>query len=154
MTEKEGYRLYLDFDGVLNNDPFLRFQRNMVPKREQKLFDPQNVAAVDVLCSRLPVVRITISSSWRQGRTVQQLQQLLRSEGMASSHLIDSVTPTHGNRVDEILAHAQASRTDRFLVLDDMNLLPLTAPQFFRTSTAVGLNAGLCREIVGILRYR
>ncbi len=58
--------LFLDFDGVLNNDNFLRHQKNHVRPEAHKLFDPANIASLNKLCCELQIAKIVISSTWRK----------------------------------------------------------------------------------------
>lgn len=87
--------LMLDFDGVLNNEVFLRQQRN---RGGSRLFDPDNIANLDQLCALLPVEKIVVSSSWREGRTIEQLRGLLREEGFRRTDLLrDTTGPMAGS---------------------------------------------------------
>jgi len=144
----EGWSLYLDFDGVLNNDPFLRHQKNHVSPEEHRLFDPANLAAADELIAKLPVARIIVSSSWRVGRSAAELAALLASEGLESSQLVADCTDVMGNREEEIRAHVLTSGASNFIVLDDEPLRSFGAHQFFRTPASKGLTRELVAHIL------
>lgn len=151
VDSQRGWRLYLDFDGVLNNDAFLRHQRNHLAPGEWRLFDPANVAALDLLCARLPVVEIVVSSSWKVGREVEELVGLLAREGARCAGLVRDVTSCRGSspehRAREITDHA-ASCPISYLALDDMDLSGWLADgRFYRVSGAVGLTS---RDVVAI----
>lgn len=148
MTESDRWTLYLDFDGVLNGDTFLRRQRNTLPRAERKLFDERNTAALDLLCQSLPVESIIVTSTWREGRSIQQLRKLLSGGGLVHSGLVVDATGVGKTRVAEILAHVETNHISKYLVLDDMNLHPLVQPVFFRTPAAIGLTEGLVKEIL------
>ncbi len=152
MSSNENWTLYLDFDGVLNNDPFLRHQRNVVPPEDHALFDPANILAANHLCDELPVAQIVVTSSWREGRTIQQLRDLLAGEAFCRSDLVAAVTASTGDRVEEIEAHIVLNSVRNHLVLDDMNLHPMAPPVFFRTSGATGLTMQQAAEILARLR--
>ena len=151
MDTRQSWTLYLDFDGVLNNDPYLRHQNNHSPREEHRLFDPQNLEAADFLCRELPIEAIIVTSTWRVGRSVEQLQALLRDEGFEHSHLIVDATHSIGERPEEIRAHVKRSGVQRFLILDDIQLHPFKRPTFFRTSASLGLTRPLAREILHAL---
>ena len=144
----EGWSLYLDFDGVLNNAPFLRHQKNHVPPEERRLFDPANLAATDELIAKLPVARIIVSSSWREGRNARELAALLAGEGLKNSQLVADCTNALGSREEEIRTHALTSGAGNFIVLDDEPLRSFGAHQFFRTPTSQGLTRELVAHIL------
>lgn len=148
MIESESWSLYLDFDGVLNSEPFLRRQRNALPRAQHKLFDQRNVVALDLLCQRLPVGAIIVTSTWREGRSVQQLRELLSGEGLVHAGLVVDVTGVGKSRAAEILAHVETNRVSRYIVLDDLNLHPLEKPVFFQTSGAFGLTGDQVEKIL------
>lgn len=151
LGNSEGIRLYLDFDGVLNNSTFLRHQRNTQPKRQHRLFDEKNLSALDLLCVELPVSSIIVTSTWREGRSIEELRALLAGEGFGHAGLVVGVTDSADCRVEEILEHARLAGSGRYLVLDDMNLAPLTKPVFFQVSAAVGLNPELVAAVLDAL---
>lgn len=152
VEKSEGFRLYLDFDGVLNNSPFLRHQRNTLPRREHRLFDQGNLAALELLCAELPVSSIVVTSTWREGRSVAELRALLAGEGFCYAGLVVDVTGSGACRADEILEHAGLAESSRYLVLDDLNLLPLSRPVFFQVSGAIGLDELLVGDMLGALQ--
>ncbi len=149
LSKKNNYLvLYLDFDGVLNNDRFLRRQYNLAQPEQYVLFDPKNMLAFNYLCQHLLISEIVISSSWREGGTTQELAQLLADNGFTHAHLVTDVTPIGRNRVEEIKAHLTKHQIKKFLVLDDISLHPMQPPQFFRVPAAVGLTQTLCDKIL------
>ena len=57
------WTMFLDFDGVLNNEPFLRHQRNHPRPEGQLLFDPENISdAARNLEARHPLVRLDLAN--------------------------------------------------------------------------------------------
>ena len=83
--------MFLDFDGVLNNEPFLRHQRNHPPPDGPRLFAHKNMQALNKLCNELPVSSIVVSSSWRTNRDLDELRLLLAREGFSAPGLLDGV---------------------------------------------------------------
>lgn len=148
MKDQKGWRLYLDFDGVLNNEPFLRHQRNHVPASEHQLFDPENIEAANQLCGGLPVASIVITSSWREGRTLGDLQALLRDAGFGYSHRLVGTTPMLGDRTTEIRAHRDGVARGECLVVDDLALGELPGCHVIRPSMSRGLDGDLVSLIL------
>lgn len=152
VSAKPGWTLFLDFDGVLNNDPFLRYQRNHVAPLQWRLFDPANLRALDQLWAALPVETIVATSSWRLGRDLAELRELFVREGSAVSHLMQGTTSSIGpdpeDRAGEILAYVAEHQVARWLVLDDFGLQHVLGSRFFRVSQARGLVPDLVDQIV------
>ena len=152
LDRKTGWRLFLDFDGVLNNDPFLRHQRNHVSPGEHRLFDPSNLLALDQLCSKLPVSDIVITSTWREGRSLPELCAMLKNEGSRSASLIADVTGASSTRADEISDFLLQQPHERWFILDDLSLGERFGTRFFKTSPARGLNPAMCEDLARVLQ--
>jgi hypothetical protein len=147
------WTLLLDFDGVLNTEGFLRHERSHGSGR---LFDPQSVAALDTLCRSVPVKRIVVTSSWRLGRSIDELRALLRDEGLASAELVSDVTgPSLGfgalGRQEEIGAWLQAHPAEHVLILDDYALDSVAGAICFRVNRATGLTTSMLDAIAQVL---
>jgi hypothetical protein len=147
--------LFLDFDGVLNNERFLRHQRNHVATSEHRLFDPANLEALKRLCTDLPVETIVATSSWRLGRSITELRSMLAREGFAMSGLLKSVTINGGfdvsGRAQEILEYVAKREGLRWLAIDDLDLRFGLESGFFRTAASRGLTLELVGEIIETL---
>lgn len=129
----------MDFDGVLNNDPFLRHQRNHLEPSEHALFDPQNAQCLDQLCQRLPVSSIVITSTWRSGRSIDGLRSLMAAEGASCAGLVCDKTLEMSSRTQEIMAHVAQNPAHRWFALDDMVLDGLPTGRFYRVRPSTGL---------------
>jgi len=147
-----GWTLFLDFDGVLNNDGYLRNQRNHVAVADHRLFDPKNVAALNRLCADLPVIRLIITSTWREGRSVKELQCMLDKEGFAHEGLVAGKTASSGIRGEEIKSFLARTEHQRWLILDDMNLHDHFPEFLFQTSAAAGFTDAMCEMVLEALR--
>lgn len=134
--------VFLDFEGVLNNDGY----------DGPTLFDPANVAALDFLCNSLPVKDIVISSSFRRGRTVEQLRAMLVAEGFEHGHLVTGMTPLlafePNTRANEIRRWCQQNRPAVVLVLDDMDIQTLPVDQFHRIDSSTGLTLKRVEDLI------
>lgn len=154
--------LFLDFDGVLNGDRFLRHQRNHPPGRGHRLFDPDNLAALERLCVHAPVASIVVTSTWRVERSVVALRELLAGEGFGQVERIVDVTPDLGaglrSRAAEIHAwiatHGEGAGSGpiRPLILDDFDLGSRIGEGFFRVDGNEGLTLARVDEILASLR--
>jgi hypothetical protein len=106
--------LFLDFDGVLNNTLF-----NSTAEGWE--LDPRNIAALNLIIEKSGA-KIVVSSSWRYGRDINELQHILDEAG-CRGYVID-VTPRlmYGAvRGDEIQAwlDCQTEKPTHFVILDD-----------------------------------
>ncbi len=149
------WTLFLDFDGVLNNEPFLRHQRNHPPSDGPLLFDPENIRALNKLCDELPVSAIVISSSWRTNRELDALRLLLVREGFTTPGLIDGVTGAVAvsaeGRAKEIESYVDDQDLGDWFALDDFDLSPFMASKVLRIRASTGLTSQTVDEIMAAL---
>jgi hypothetical protein len=141
-----GKVLILDFDGVLNNEPFLRHQKNH-PSGD-KVFDPKNIASLNSLVETIKFDQIVVSSSWKKNRTVEDLRRLLSTEEFAFASLVSDVTPDCDCREEEITKWLEAADIEDYLVLDDMRLQGFEH-HFYWTDPQKGLSQDDVSQIVG-----
>ena len=86
--------MFLDIDGVLNSETFYK------NKSEQELFkeegyplceiDPSAIEKINKII-RQTKAKVVISSSWRLGRSIQNLQDIFNKKGFIGT--IDDITP-------------------------------------------------------------
>lgn len=150
--------LFLDFDGVLNNTEF--YEREAARRKSLPLdapycprddFDPENMAQLTALATRLPDLNVVISSSWRKGRTLGELRDYLAPA--FTRNRILGVTPNDSSR----LRHIEITRwieesgltVDRFLGIDDdtFDMAPL-GENFLHIHRSKGLTAAHVDAIV------
>ncbi len=81
--------VFLDFDGVLNSHLFMLEERSQGRSGVAGL-DPKAVAHVNHICGQTGAV-IVVSSSWRYGRTLGQLKDMLREAGCTA--VVRGATP-------------------------------------------------------------
>jgi hypothetical protein len=88
--------IFLDIDGVLNHEMWYRrrFEEMDMEKYTSKYpyyeFDPQSIEELNRIINETDA-KVVISSTWRIGRTVDQLQELLNNVGFEGE--IIGVTP-------------------------------------------------------------
>jgi HAD domain in Swiss Army Knife RNA repair proteins len=148
----EAITLILDFDGVLNNEPFLRQEKNTGGTR---LFDPVNIESLNLLCTSLAIESIVVSSSWREGRTVEQLRSLLVQIHFAHSQLMVATTGPaigvgHDGRAKEISAWMATTSRHRVVVLDDYNLPDIPGAMCFQINAQQGLTKAKTEHISNV----
>jgi len=76
--------LFLDIDGVL-----VVYKRN----EDEELFDPGAMFHLNNICDLVPELEIIISSSWRIGRTIEQLREDFIKGGFKYPERIIDKTP-------------------------------------------------------------
>lgn len=99
--------IFLDFDGVLNNDRF--FEATRIRPGSDKALDPKCIGRLNALLS-ISGANVVISSSWRfngrlsdlMGRTVHrslpELRKILVRRGFSYPERVVGKTPVHGLR--------------------------------------------------------
>ncbi len=129
--------VFLDFDGVLNHHAWFTKLANTKGARSDPMssrehaFDPACAARVQRICEATEA-SIVISSTWRYGRTVMQLREMLREVGITAT-IIDKTPLPHevenpsliiagvdsrGREIDSWLK-ATPHEISSFVILDD-----------------------------------
>lgn len=147
--------IFLDFDGVLNNEPFLR--------KSTGSFAPENIAALNALLRAVPDAMLVISSTWRRGRTAGSLAARLEAEGMLAGR-VWSVTPDLDRPVAgsklylgtprgaEIRAWLDEHTIESHVILDDDDDMDGTDPsRFVQTTMLHGLTLEDAKRAMEIL---
>ena len=80
--------VFLDFDGVLNSQPFLVTEsvNGYETIGEASALDPANVEHLNAIVRETGAV-VVISSSWRHGRKLSDLRTMLESRGFVGQVL-------------------------------------------------------------------
>jgi hypothetical protein len=96
--------LILDIDGVLNHEIFYnkRFdemKNGTYKELEYPLseIDPISVQKISLICEKTNA-KIIISSTWRYGRTIEELQKILEFFGF-TGEIIDATPILHGDHI-------------------------------------------------------
>jgi hypothetical protein len=71
--------IFLDIDGVLNHHLFYVAEKE-AGRIGQRDTDPKSVEYLNTLCNETGA-EVVVSSTWRLGRTTEQLQELLKEAG-------------------------------------------------------------------------
>lgn len=132
--------VFLDIDGVLNNDTTSTYLQKQ--KKSWWVVDPQNVSVLNRVIEKTSA-SIVITSMWKQHMSLPELKAVLTENGFKYPTNIVDVTSiqlknrdiinraTNGiglrpntslPRVWEILEWLDANRTSNYVVIDDMNI--------------------------------
>lgn len=152
--------VFLDFDGVLNSGTYQRTVAAGLTDaefvtRSSKLLDADAVEKVNCLLAATGA-RVVVSSTWRIGMTVPEVQALLEERGFAG--VVCGLTPQlHVERGTEIQAWLEERRTHpehaggvRFVILDDGEMGELS-PHHVKTDFEVGLTDADCARAIELL---
>lgn len=143
--------IFLDIDGVLNclgsvlalGDP-------------NHHLDPVSVGLLSRICKETDAL-VVVSSSWRIGRTVKQLQHELQNLGaykLAERFVGKTGDGHNGHRGRQIRQWIEDNvHTGRYVIVDDdSDILPEQAPFFVHTSWEDGFRARHYQEAMKILK--
>ena len=134
--------IFLDIDGVLA--PILRWDR----------YGDLDRACIQVLNEIVALGRadVVVSSTWRHGKTVAELQQMLEVEGFAGRVLDKTPADIPGaTRGDEIAAWLEEHAVDAYVILDDHADMGDLRPHLVQTHPAKGLQASDVSRAVATL---
>lgn len=154
--------LFLDFDGVLNSTSWYerrhaeRVKAGALPDlgqpyNERDDLDAENLDALHLILQTIPDLAVVVSSSWRRGRTLQQLRELLKTHVHPSR--VVGVTPVAegGIRHLEIRRWLQdnAQHAGAFAALDDdsFDMTPL-GEAFFLVDRVCGLMPARALDVI------
>lgn len=153
--------IFLDIDGVLNSEKWMveRFQtegkhRNNYPLCE---FDPQAINLLNKILVETDS-KIVISSTWRLGRTIEELSTLFETLDI-QGEIID-ITPCFLNerkygktiRGDEIKHWLENNEVESYVIIDDDNdMRPEQRLNFIKTSWKFGLQDYNTEDAIKIL---
>jgi hypothetical protein len=142
--------VFLDIDGVLNNLGSVLAYGN-----PSKYLDMVSVRLVERLCKHTEA-KIVISSSWRIGRTVEQLKNELDS--LMAHRIADRIIGRtgdgyNGHRGRQIKEWIEVNAPDcTFVILDDdSDMLPAQKPFFVKTTFEDGFRAAHYKKAMAIL---
>ena len=158
--------LFLDIDGVLNSQAFytVRHEQIKAGKKEREYsldeFDPKAVELVNRIC-RETGAKVVVSSTWRHGRTITELQTLLESVGFSGEVVgktpdlcrqVESGLWMSAVRGDEIKKYTNEQNCESFVILDDDgDMLNCQRANFVQTSWLDGLTEDLAVQSIEIL---
>ena len=110
--------VFLDIDGVLNNDKNLR-KRGTVSMDNESCFDPASVAVLAQLIQKSGA-KVVLSSMWRFWNTPKEIEAMLETFGVKVD-IIDTTTTEHSDHRGEEIAEwlSKHPEVTAFVSLDD-----------------------------------
>jgi hypothetical protein len=135
--------IFLDIDGVLA--PIRRWDRygDLEPGCMQVLNEIVARGEADVV----------VSSTWRYGRTVADLQAMLQSQGFTGRVVDKTPTGTPGaDRGDEIAAWLAQHAVDGYVIIDDHVAMGALRTHLVQTDPAHGLQPADAPRAIATLR--
>lgn len=159
--------IFLDFDGVLNSTQSMIYWRRELGKKKYKKtqraidrFCPIAVSNLNYIFESIKKLKIVISSSWRHGRDLETLKQILKDYGFNYSQRVIGTTPTvlrgfNGDERDfEILEWLEENKDkhiEQWAAIDDIDYFSENKEfegKFFKTSEDMGLTMMETRRII------
>lgn len=159
--------IFLDIDGVLSSDKYAN--RYSLEEWEnlsylERHIDNEAVELINYICDKTNA-QVVISSTWRYGRTVKQLQQVLNDRG-GTFKVIDK-TPEHDIRYRGYEIDAWISKNRRkyengdyfkltnYAILDDDigDMLLKQKDNVFETDRRVGITKIDADKIIAHFKY-
>lgn len=159
--------IFLDIDGVLSSDKYAN--RYSLEEWEnlsylERHIDNEAVELINYICDKTNA-QVVISSTWRYGRTVEQLQQVLNDRG-GTFKVIDK-TPEHdiryrGYEIDAWISKNRSKdengdyfKLTNYAILDDDigDMLLKQKDNVFETDRRVGITKIDADKIIAHLKY-
>jgi hypothetical protein len=136
--------VFLDFDGVLA--PIRRWDR-------YGDLDPACIQVLNEIVAR-GEAEVVVSSTWRHGKTVAELQEILKAEGFTGFVLDKTPTGAPGaDRGEEIAAWLTEHAVDGYVIIDDHLDMGALRSRLVQTHPARGLQpADTPRAIAMLMR--
>jgi hypothetical protein len=134
--------VFLDIDGVLA--PIRRWDR-------YGDLDPACIQVLNEIVMR-GEAGVVVSSTWRYGRTIAELQAMLDAEGFAGRVLDKTPTGAAGtDRGDEIAAWLAAHPVEGYVIIDDHADMGALRPRLVQTHPAQGLQPADAPRAIALL---
>jgi len=134
--------IFLDIDGVLNSEDFFN-ARVHTPEAKKKWteesdFDPDAVSLLNHI-SDATGANFVVTSAWRIGRTVSELQDLFKRVGITGK-VVGRTRSIGDERRDEIQEWIDShDMCEAFVVIDDEYDMGLFTMRFVKTNWKHGL---------------
>lgn len=161
--------LFLDIDGVLNSNDFYVQRQELIKAGTYNVeyplseFDPKCMKLLDDFCGENDI-KIVISSTWRHGKSVEELQKLFNHFG--DNFEIIGKTPSlrhdavvRGNEIlwwmkqnEELIQNYYCDFNNYVILDDDSDMLLWQKDNFIKVDRFVGLTPQNIFEMKKILK--
>lgn len=146
--------IFLDIDGVLNSEQFFKAlyrDKNYAFKE----FCPIACSNLIEILVEIPDVKIVVSSTWRIGRTIQELEDILfNNAGVPRGTVIgktSEVRNRRGAQIEDWIKEETNPVAERFVILDDDSDMKPYMDRLVRTNGRHGLQLEDARRAVRLL---
>ena len=152
--------IFLDIDGVLNNQAFLKTSQGF----GENQLDPRNVAVLNKIVGATGA-KIVISSSWRHIWDHEQIAKMMAKVGFTDASCVIDRTPVGENNrgmevqewvqldAERMIVNPDHQSIEAWVILDDVDeFLPEQKPHFVQTNPQTGLTGHDASEAISILR--
>lgn len=142
--------IFLDIDGVLVTS------RHMVQSKKYfgHEFDPECVRSLQEILEKTEA-KIVVSSSWREGRTLKQLQSIFEINGIKN---VVGMTPIiegaiRGKEIKEYLNRTLniGLEVDRFVIIDDEEEMGELDDHLVETRFETGITRAVADKVIHFL---
>ncbi len=149
--------IFLDIDGVLNCQLFFTERHDKGGSYVENNICRERIGWLNELCTDINA-EVVITSTWRLGRTLEELQDLLKEVG-GTFQVIGKTPDLRGDdylRGNEILTWIKSNEAlcgpyydyhDYAIIDDDSDMLYWQRNHFFQTDTYSGLTPNTCYRI-------
>jgi hypothetical protein len=135
--------IFLDIDGVLA--PIRSWDR-------YGHLDPACIQVLNEIVAR-GQADVVVSSTWRHGKTVAELQEMLDAQGFTGRVLDKTPTSTPGaDRGEEISAWLAAHAVGGYVIIDDHVDMGVLRSHLVQTQPAFGLQPADASRAIAVLR--
>lgn len=140
--------IFIDIDGVLVTE-------NGLKPSDRYFGPPFNADCAQRLVEAIAATgaQLVVTSSWREGRTLAQLQYIFEVNGMRGA--VIGLTPSindGASREREIMAYlAGRNDVDRFVIIDDEEKMTELAPYLVETDFQTGITERTRDEAIRLL---
>lgn len=150
--------LFLDIDGVMNSHQAIHMyykESNAAKHGRSMPFCPISCSNLREILERIPDLKIVVSSTWRLGRTLEQLREDLAPMGIDSSRIIDKtpsnrMTRHRGQEIRSWIEDEAPAPVERFVIVDDDSDMGALMENLVQTDTRMGL---MWDKMVEILKH-
>jgi len=148
--------LFLDIDWVLATEFSTRLEDLWTT------FSDTCVKNLDRICNEVPWLQIVISSTWRKGRTIQELREMFKIRGFSNYLKVIDKTPNLARkyetafRWEEIHSWIKENYPYQYInyviVDDDSDMLEYQMKRFVKTDTFIWLSDEKTNEIINLFK--
>lgn len=159
MDMKERPTIFLDIDGVLNSIQYCVAGNRWNGREWDPYHDDCCRIALSNLCQvweRFPTTQVVISSTWRLGRSIEDLQKLFRGWKFPHWEAVigktTSFRASRGIRGEEIDHYIKENRISRYCIIDDdSDMMEYQKPKFVKVNGKHGLMWDDIQKVISIL---